>query len=140
MYCIYILYIIYIILNYIYYCLVYILYIIYIHTVGLNSFILAKIRELKFSFTKLSQTSCLSVAGPMWGNNASFEVSIITCQIIINSFMVALQTCSQHHRTPSQDRLLLVGYICKAYPGATPFKTDCHLYPFLHATFAKILV
>ena len=118
MYCIYILYIIYIILNYIYYCLVYILYIIYIHTVGLNSFILAKIRELKFSFTKLSQTSCLSVAGPMWGNNASFEVSIITCQIIINSFMVALQTCSQHHRTPSRDWLLL---ICKAY-WTIPFK------------------
>ena len=33
------------------------------------------------TFTRLSRTPCLSFAGPMLGNNASYEDSFTTCQI-----------------------------------------------------------
>ena len=42
------------------------------------------------TFAKLSRTPCYSFVGPMWGNYASCEDSVISCQAVIYYFMLAL--------------------------------------------------
>ena len=37
------------------------------------------------TFAKLSRTPCLSFAGPMLGNNASYEDSFTACQITLEN-------------------------------------------------------
>jgi hypothetical protein len=51
-----------------------------------NSFILERplFANKNAIFAKLSRTPCLSFAEPMFGNNASYEDSFITCQITPN--------------------------------------------------------
>ena len=48
-----------------------------------NSFIRTRpfFSNKNVTFAKLSRTPCLSLAGPMLGNNASYEDSFTTCQI-----------------------------------------------------------
>ena len=68
---------------------------IYIYmVVDQNSFIPERpfFANKKFTFAKLSRTPCLSFAGPMLANNASYEDSFTTCQLrqrITDHFLVA---------------------------------------------------
>ena len=66
------------------------------------------------TFAKLSWTPCLSTAGPMLGNNASYEDSFTTCQItpenpgsLLDS-LLKMQLAS--HGIHSQGRLLLTSF------------------------------
>ena len=63
-----------------------------------------------FTFAKLSQTPCLSFAGPMLANNTSYEDSFTTCQITPEnhgSFLGSLLNMQLASRNPFSGQLFL---------------------------------
>ena len=93
------------------------------------------------TFAKLSWTPCLSIAGTMLGNNASYEDSFTTCQItpenpgsLLDS-LLKMQLASRG--IPSQGRLLLTIFFCKVY-WPTPFNMYFDSRPLLRRTFAEL--
>ena len=88
------------------------------------------------TFAKLSRTPCLSSAGPMWGNNASYEDSFTTCQITPGNHGSLLDSLFKHAASitesllrASQGRWLLTSFFFARF--ADPPPSTCTL------TFAR---
>ena len=97
------------------------------------------------TFAKLSRTPCLSSAGPMLGNNASYEDSFTTCQItpenhgsLLDSLLKHAASITKSLLRASQGRWLLTRiFFCKVcWP--TPFNMYFDFRPLLRRTFANI--
>ena len=92
-----------------------------------------------FTFAKLSQTPCLSFAGPMLANNTSYEDSFTTCQITPEnhgSLLGSLLNMQLASRNPFSGQLFLQSLL------AHPLQHALWLSPALshnfRGTFAKL--
>ena len=87
---------------------------------------------------KLLQKSCLSFAGPMWGNNTSCEDPVIVCQIIYHRLIHgSLTKASITEPLLRKNGCILDFFFCAAYC-ATPFKRHFHCHPLLCLTSAGL--
>ena len=93
----------------------------------------------KITFAKLSQTPCLSFAGPMLANNTSYEDSFTTCQITPEnhgSLLGSLLNMQLASRNPFSGQLFLQSLL------AHPLQHALWLSPALshnfRGTFAKL--
>ena len=106
-----------------------------------NSFIRERpfFADKNVTFAKLSRTLCLSFAGPMLANNASFEDSFTTCQIAPENHGSLLDSLLNmqlaHDGIPSQDRLLLTRFF---WWRLTCTLTFARSFAQLSRNFAKI--
>ena len=110
---------------------------------GQNSFI----RERPFfvnknvTFAKLSRTPCLSFAGPMLANNASYEDSFTTCQITPENHGSLLDSLLKHAASITESLLRAdcrwLGFFGKVY-WPTPFNMHFDFRPLFRITFAEI--
>ena len=103
-----------------------------------NSFIRGRpfFANKHFTFAKLSQTPCLSFAGPMLANNTSYEDSFTTCQITPEnhgSLLGSLLNMQLASRNPFSGQL----FFCKVY-WPTPFNMHFDFRPLFRITFAEL--
>ena len=103
-----------------------------------NSFIPGRpfFANKNFTFAKLSQTPCLSFAGPMLANNTSYEDSFTTCQITPEnhgSLLGSLLNMQLASRNPFSGQL----FFCKVY-WPTPFNMHFDFRPLFRITFAEL--
>ena len=93
------------------------------------------------TFAKLSRTPRLSFAGPMLGNNASYEDSFTTCQITPENHGSLLDSLFNHAASIRESLLRAdccwLVFFCKVY-WPTPFNMHFDFRPLLRRTFAKI--
>ena len=85
------------------------------------------------TFAKLSRTPRLSVAGPMLGNNASYEDSFTACQITPENHGSLLDSPLNMQLA---SRNLFSGQIAADY--STPFNMHFDFRPLLRKTFAAL--